>query len=159
LFIVTAKPKSQITARISSCLLVCPLSIKIYWYNVKKKEKEGEEEKKRRKINKIHFLISNLDVKFQFDEFFQFLRQFLNLMQQFYLLLFLFYFDLLIKSKRQKRKRKKERKKEKKKKNYFHLDHVKEKINLFHKVLLKYILVLHSIQLIEQHLHEMIMTF
>jgi len=51
-------------------------------------------------------------------------------------------------------KRKKERKK-----NYFHLDHAKGKINLFHKVLLKYILVLHNIQLIEQHLDEMIMTF
>ena len=31
LVFVTAKPKSQITARISSCLLDCPLSIKIYW--------------------------------------------------------------------------------------------------------------------------------
>ena len=28
---VTANPKSQITARISSCLFVCPLSIKIYF--------------------------------------------------------------------------------------------------------------------------------
>ena len=45
------------------------------------------------------------------------------------------------------------------KKNYFHLGHVKEKINLSHKVWSKYILVLHNIQLIEQYLDEMIMTF
>jgi len=38
LFIVTANPKSQITARISSCLLVWPLSIKIYSFSKKKKK-------------------------------------------------------------------------------------------------------------------------
>jgi len=44
------------------------------------------------------------------------------------------------------------------KKTNLHFGHVKVKINLFHKVLLKYILVLRKFQLIERHLDEMIMT-